>query len=563
MRNRRNKRSKVNLIKENSKTIIICLSLTIGIIFISLIFSIINLANDKILNGISINNIDISNLTQEQASEKIKDWYNEVVLKNINLRYEDMEESINIAEFEPKENIDKTIEKAMEIGRDGNIITNNYTILATLIFHKNIDLQIDLNEEKFNNKIIEISGKLPGAIVQSSYYIDGENLIIKKGTDGITTKDDELKKKIEESMVSTQKDIQIPVKNETIEEIDIEKIHDEIYKEAKNAYVEENPTKVYSHVEGIDFAISIEEAKQILEEEKEEYIIPLKISMPEVTIADIAEKAFPEKLSSFTTRYDASNENRSTNISLAAEKIDGTVVLPGETFSYNKTVGERTISEGYKEATVYSGGKIVQGIGGGICQLSTTLYNAVLYANLEVTKRSNHRFLISYADPGRDATISWGTVDFCFENSRQYPIKISCIVQNGLLRIDIYGLKEEEEYDVKLETNILEETEFKTNYIDDPNYYEGTEYIQQYGSKGLKCETYRILSQNGKVVSKDLLSIDTYSSLEQIVRKGTKEVEEVSTQTEEITQNNNQNQTDEKSALYSIVVNDGYIIWND
>ena len=182
MRNRRNKRNKINLIKTTSKTKIICLCLILSIIFISVIFSIINLANDKIINGVSINNIDISNLSQEQASEKIKDWYNEVVLKNISLNYEDLKENINISEFNPNENIDKTIEEAMGVGRNGNIITNNYEILFSLLFHKNIDIKIEINDEKLDNKIEEINGKLPNVAIQNSYYIDGDNLIIKKGS---------------------------------------------------------------------------------------------------------------------------------------------------------------------------------------------------------------------------------------------------------------------------------------------------------------------------------------------------------------------------------------------
>ena len=96
------------------------------------------------------------------------------------------------------------------------------------------------------------------------------------------------------------------------------------------------------------------------------------------TIRDLGEEAFPDVLGTFTTRYDATNKNRSNNISLAAQKINGTVILPGETFSYNKTVGKRTKAAGFKEAGAYAGGKVIQEVGGGICQVSSTLYNAVV-----------------------------------------------------------------------------------------------------------------------------------------------------------------------------------------
>lgn len=397
-----------------------------------------------------------------------------------------------------------------------------------MLFQKSLPIEVIYNEEKIDKKIEEISNKLPGTIVKSSYYIENEELIIKKGNDGLTIEKEKMKDSIKEAIKSNEsKTIKISVKNEKIEKINIEKIHNEIYKEPQNAYITKNPTKVYAHINGVDFKISIEEANKIIEEEKEEYIIPLKITIPEKTLDKLGKEAFPNKLSEFTTRYNAGNENRSTNLELASEKINGTIVLPGEIFSYNKIVGERTIAKGYKEATIYSGGKVVPGIGGGICQLSSTLYNAVLYSNLEITNRSNHRFTTSYVKEGRDATVSWGTIDFCFKNTRNYPIKIVSTVNSGIVRIEIYGILEENEYEVQLQTNILETIPFKINYINDNTLEEGVEEIKQYGADGVKSETYKILKQNGIVVSKSLLSTDTYSSLEQIVRRGTKKVQKI------------------------------------
>ena len=260
----------------------------------------------------------------------------------------------------------------------------------------------------------------------------------------------------------------------------------------------------------------------MLKQEQEEYIIPLKITVPEKTIDKLGEEAFPNKLSEFVTRYDASDENRSTNLELASEKIDGTIILPGEVFSYNQIVGARTIAKGYKEAAVYSGGKVVNGIGGGICQLSSTLYNTVLYANLQIVSRSNHRFLPSYVTEGRDATVSWGGPDFKFKNTRTYPIKIVSTVRNGVAKVEIYGIKEEKEYEVEIETQLLETTPYEISYINDDTLDEGTEVIKQYGENGSKSITYKIVTLNGVTVSKTVISNDIYSQLERIIRKGTK-----------------------------------------
>ena len=272
----------------------------------------------------------------------------------------------------------------------------------------------------------------------------------------------------------------------------------------------------------MDFDISIEEAKKIIAEDKEEYVIPLKIIVPDKTLSDLGEEAFPDKLSEYSTIFDPSNRNRSNNLAISAEKIDGTIIMPGETFSYNQTVGERTIAAGYKEAGAYAGGKVVQDVGGGICQTSSTLYNAALLANLEIVDRSNHQFLTSYVDASRDATVAWGSIDFQFKNTRTYPIKIEASAQNGVCEMTIYGIKEDKEYEVVIESEVLSYIPFTTKYENDDSLEEGKEVVEQSGYTGCTSEAYKILKLNGKVVSKTLLSKDTYDPMTRIIRRGTK-----------------------------------------
>ena len=269
--------------------------------------------------------------------------------------------------------------------------------------------------------------------------------------------------------------------------IDLDAIYNEIHKEPVNAYYTQNPFRVFPSENGLDFEISLEDAKNLLQEEKDEYIIPLKILYPNVTTNMIGSEAFPDLLSNFSTKYAASNKNRTTNLILAANKINGTVLMPGETFSYNKTVGERTIAAGYKEAPIYVSGRVEDGLGGGICQITTTLYNAVLYANLEVTERSNHQFVPSYAGASRDATVVYGAIDFKFKNNREYPIKITCSVSNGIANFKIFGLKSENDYEVQITSRITGKT-----------------------SNAIYSEAYKTLKKNRNVVSTTLISKDTY-----------------------------------------------------
>lgn len=501
----------------------------IVILVFSVIFSLINIGNDKIIGKVSIMGIDVSNMTKEQATEVLKEIIHDKMSEELVLKKDDYETSINANQINAQFNTEEAVQKAYDIGRSGNIITNNYNILASIIWGNNIELQMNYEQESLDKKIDDISSKLPDGLVQNSYYIEDDELIIVKGKKGLVIKEDELENSVINEMKAVKKKyniLNIPTQEVEPDAIDIEKIRNEIYKEPQNASVskdkETGKTQVNTHVNGVDFDISIEEAKKIIAEDKEEYVIPLKIIVPDKTLSDLGKEAFPDKLIEYSTIFDPSNRNRSNNLAISAEKIDGTIIMPGETFSYNQTVGERTIAAGYKEAGAYAGGKVVQDVGGGICQTSSTLYNAALLANLEIVDRSNHQFLTSYVDASRDATVAWGSIDFQFKNTRTYPIKIEASAKNGVCEMAIYGIKEDKEYEVVIESEVLSYIPFTTKYENDDSLEEGEEVIEQSGYTGCTSEAYKILKLNGKVVSKTLLSKDTYDPMTRIIRRGTK-----------------------------------------
>lgn len=487
----------------------------------STVFALVNINNNKIMQGISVQGIDISGLTIEEAEKYVKEITTEQLKQDINMEFRDYNTSINPAQIEFQYKINEAIEEAYKIGRNGNIIQNNYEILKTLISKNNIKLNYIYNDNNLNTIIDDIETKIPGARKQYSYYIEDGKLIITSGNKGIIIQKEILKEQIIESIQRDDKQIEIPIDIADPDAIDIEKIHSEIYTKPQNAYYTSEPYKLYPHVVGVDFAISIDQAKQILSQPQEQYSIDLVYTDPEITTNKIGIEAFPHLLSSFSTKYDVTNGNRSTNLRLAAEKINGTVLMPGEEFSYNKVVGERTISAGYKEAKIYSNGKVIDGLGGGICQISSTLYNAVLYANLEITERRNHQFVTSYIDAGLDATVVYGSTDFKFKNSREFPIKIVAEVKNGVAKMDIYGMKEAVEYEVRLEPVVINYIPYKTTYIKDSSLAEGTQRVEQAGCNGVKTVTYKYLFLNGSLVSKTKISNDTYNPMQKIVRTST------------------------------------------
>ena len=437
-------------------------------------------------------------------------------------------------------NAKKAIDDAINLGKTNNIIIDNFSVLKTILFKTKLRLDIKIDENKFNEAINNLQAEIPEAIKEYSYEIKGKELIITNGKKGEKILAEELKnaiiKNIQEQFNGKVSKVQIPTKISEPQKIDIEKIYNEVCKDAKDAYIIEKPFELYKEENWIKFAITIEEAKQILKENKETYIIPLKIIEPKVKIKDLGDKLFKQTLSKYTTIYDAGSRNRAHNIELAAKTINGTILLPGETFSYNGILGNTTKEKGYKIGTAYVGGKVVEAYGGGICQVSSTLYNSVLYANLEVVLRYNHSYVVSYVPAGRDATVSYGGKDFKFKNNRTYPIKIVASAKNGVVSVSIMGIKEEVEYEVELTSTVLSTTPRTVIYQDNSALEEGKQKVIQHGYDGKKSIAYKIIKYNGQVISKTVLSKDTYKPMAKIVEVGTKKVN-IPTSTTPVIQN--------------------------
>ena len=501
---------------------IISMLLFIGLAIFSTIFALTNRNSNKIVSGISVKGIDVSGLTYNEAYEKVAKVYSEKMKHNITLKHNEYETSITPEQIEAKFKIQEAIDTAYNYGRSGKVLKDNYSIVYAGISKIDINPAFSYNEKALSDFIDSTSNNLPDAVKQSDYYVDGDKLIINKGEAGLEVKKQELNSSIIKNIVEVNnetQEIQIPTTERKPDEINLENIYTEIRKSPQDAYYTKEPFEVHPHVDGIDFNISIEEEKSLLNTENQQVVIPLKITKPNVTTNQIGTEAFPNLLASYSTTFSTKAANRTTNIRLASNKINGVVLMPGEQFSYNKVVGKRTAQAGFKSAPAYSGGKVVNDIGGGICQVSSTLYNTALRANLEIIKRSNHRFATGYVPLSTDATVSWGGPEFIFKNSRKYPIKIVSKVNGGKITVDIYGCKEETEYEVVIKSETLQTIPMKTEYRTNTSLPQGTTKTVQKGHGGYKSRAYRILKLNGKVVSKQLLSTDTYAQLPTIIEK--------------------------------------------
>lgn len=220
----------------------------------------------------------------------------------------------------------------------------------------------------------------------------------------------------------------------------------------------------------------------------------------------------------FSTYYGDSKQNRKDNIALAARKIDGFVLYPEDEFSFNDVVGKRTVENGFKTAYVIQDGDFVEGVGGGVCQVSSTLYNCALLANLAITCVMAHSLPVSYVAPSFDAMVSSAS-DLRFVNTLCAPITLRMNANGKYLRTEIYGIGK---FDIKRRSMTLGSIPFEVEYRDDDTLEQGKEAIDTYGKEGLKSQGWLDYYQNGKLAKSVLVRSDNYAPQKRIILKGTK-----------------------------------------
>lgn len=500
---------------------IVMVAIAIGIVFASFFAFYQNHQNSNLIqSGVYIKGTNVSGLTKEEACDVVKKSLAGQMNENIVLTYKNYNYNVAIEQIEAEFDVEASVDFAYNIGRNGSLLQNVKDYIAVLMTHIDIDPILKYNETALREYIEDIESKLPDQLEQSSYYLeDDDELIITNGVNGAGIYIEDLETTILAALQDisySNKYIEIPTYVKYPDPIDVDSIHDDIYVEPQDAYFTTDPYMVYPHVIGVDF--NVEGVKQHIEENPDvaEYVIGLKLTIPDVVTDDIGMEAFPHKLASFTTKY-VNNPNRTTNLRLASNKVNGTVIMPGEVFSFNKVVGKRTEAAGYKNAAIFQDGGVTDGLAGGICQISSTIYNAALYADMTMTSRRNHMFIPSYVEGGRDATVVWGSTDFKFRNDRDYPIKIESSVANGEATVSIYGFRRETEYDISIETSKVRTISYKTEYKKKSGYSKGE--VIQGGVNGSVWDSWRVYKLNGEVVKREKLYRDTYSAQNRIIAR--------------------------------------------
>ena len=483
-----------------------------------------------IAEGVRVMGEDVGSLTKADAMKKIEEK-EKTIPKDIRMDfvYEDVSFSVSAAQIDFKTDLDKTIENAYSIGRGKDKKQNKNEIKNAKKGKINLDLVFGYDEDKF---LLVCADYLGAKITDPSpmnVEIGKDCLVVTNAIEGKIVDIKQAHKDIKDTIFDFDKKepIQIKLKSHTPKNLTFDEFKEKYENEPKDAVYTKKDGKhnIEPEVVGVEF--DDDKARKIFEENKNStvsYEIPAKITYPKVTAKALEDKYINNIIATYSTSFAGSSSGRIANIVLAAQKIDGYVVNPGKRFSYNQVVGPRTQAAGFKIAHVYVGTKVVDGIGGGICQVSSTLYNAVVMADLKTVSRTNHSIPVSYVPMGRDATVSYGTIDYVFENNKPYPVSIKAKTQGTTLTISVVGTSDVD-YTVDFVSNFVQSIPYQTVTEEVETLAEGETEVLENGSNGSVYESYRVYKKDGVEYKRTYESKSRYQSVTKKVAVGKKKEE--------------------------------------
>jgi len=514
--------------KKNLTIVISIASVLIAILVGVFTYLVLEANTDKAYAGVMVGSLDLGGKTKSEAVSLLEKAYPADDI-NVKLDCDGTVFDLYGSSIGLKVDYEATADDAVSYGKEGFLFKKISNMLETKKNIAELDLVISCDYNVLQYTLNENLGDKIEDVQNYTVEIGEDELIISNGKPGRIVPAQRVIDSISQAIVGgTLSDtMKLSIEDVSPEPINIDNFIEEYNRDPQDASVEEDGDEINIIPEVVGVKINEEEARKILAENStsdKTYTIPAQISHPEVTAAELEAEYTDTVIATYRTDYSTSSGNRKTNIALASSKINGLILNPGQVFSFNDVVGPRTAATGYKVAHVYSGSKVVDGIGGGICQVSSTLYNAVVLADLEIVYRTNHSLPVSYVPLGRDATVSYGSIDFKFKNNKATPIKFELIADGSYLTVNVYGRKKYIK-DISVETSILGSIPYSTQNIEDPSLPAGETVVEEGGSNGTRVEAYKVVKENGTVVSRTLLAKSTYSPSTRVVRVGTGEPE--------------------------------------
>lgn len=410
---------------------------------------------NKIFHGIKIIGIDVGGMSKDMVNRKIENKMQRIIKDPVILSYQNKSYTIDPQKVNFNINKDDLIQQAVNFGRSGGIISR-FTERWKLKNDKiNIQPNFEVSENKIRQQVMGIAKELDKKPRDARFMINKRKVILVDGLSGI--------------------------------KVDVDK-----------------------NVENIKSAL--------LNGDTKSQNLEVSTLNPDITKKTFEEQGIIGTVATFTTSFKTSQESRKYNIKIAAEAFNNLLIKPNGEFSFNKIIKDKKVDKKYKVAKIIKNNKFVLGDGGGVCQVSTTLYNSVLLANLKVVERSHHSVPVSYVPLGQDATVSENISDFKFQNSKDKSIMILTHIENDSLTFYILGRPINQK--IKLFSELIKKENQETVKILDNQLPNGIVKTEK-GSPFYEVKVYRNIYENGKLAKREEISHDKYKKVDNEIRIGT------------------------------------------
>ena len=483
---------------------------------------------------LSVNGIPVGGLTKAQTAEALNaaGWEKRVTTPLTVTTPGGVQFQVDPLKSGVLQTAEGIAEAAYNYGREGNMIENLIRYIKCWLRPTELEHpEQNADREYLSSLIAQNRADLEARLGESEYVPDyeGETLKLMKGWGQLQLNEEGLTDAIIAALQAGETELTYDTLTSELTAPDFDAIHAELLKEPKDAkFTDDGKFDVIDEVVGCRFDVAEVKALWEAAAPGDEVDVPMSVTWPAVTGQSLRDSLFRDLLGTCTTNYWNSTENRINNVKLASSKIDGTILYPGDLFSYNEVVGARTVEAGFLPAPAYVDGDVKDEIGGGACQVSSTLYCATLFAFLETVERTNHYFPVHYMQLGTDATVTipdegGNVMDLKFRNNRNYPIKIvaySTVDEENCFRdltFEIWGTLEEDDY-MPITFDNRWGWEFSNHFWEvepaDPNrtgYIIKLEHERFYFSddvgEGLRTLTYRrVYTEDGTMVFEEVLN---------------------------------------------------------
>ncbi|MDL2274004.1 VanW family protein, partial [Oscillospiraceae bacterium OttesenSCG-928-G22] len=480
-------------------------------------------AYGNIYPNVSVAGVDVGGLSVAAAEEKIDDALREYAEGSLSVTCRDETFALSVREAGADVSAAEAADAAHALYRAGGLFERIANVFSSPFVAREATLDGRVDEVAVGRFVSQVKTGVDREKNSFDFEIEGDTLTVWPGESGLALNAEQARELVTSRfLVADISPLSLDecIEEDPVEEIDVNALYSEVYVEPENAKLDtsgDEPT-VIPHVTGISFDKA--DASSRLRGATGKVEIPLVLTEPELSEEMLRATLFQDLLATYTTKLNAANLPRTKNVRLAANSISGTILNPGDIFSFNGIVGQRTRDRGYGDASVYTATGIEDDLGGGICQVSSTVHLAALRADMKIVSRANHSYTVVYAPLGEDATVYWGSLDYKFENSQTYPIKIVAFQQSDYITVQIWGTKTNDNT-VEIKTTVLSHTPYKTIEEPNPNMAPGTRKQKVEGHSQYSVDTYRIVRDgNGTELRNEYLGRSNYRRLDRVIEVG-------------------------------------------